>query len=72
MLVATLVFFGFFTVQANQDQLQKPIIAKQDVHETPFSDGLPKELSPEQVENLETEKYTFQVRILKKETIHIK
>ncbi|KAI7889558.1 Hsp90 protein-domain-containing protein [Mucor mucedo] len=63
LLVATLVLLGYFTVQADQDQLQKPILAKQDDVETPFSDGLPKELSPEQLDNLETEKYTFQTEV---------
>lgn len=68
-MVATLVLLGYFTVQADQDQLQKPILAKQDDVETPFSDGLPKELSPEQLDNLETEKFTFQVKTERKKKI---
>lgn len=68
LLMATLVVLGYFTtVQAAEDTLQHPIIANNDNnnnHQTPLaaSEGLPKELSPEQIESLETEKYTFQVR----------
>lgn len=65
--MATLVVLGYFTtVQATEDTSQHPIIAKNnnnDNHQTPLtaSEGLPTELSPEQIESLETEKYTFQV-----------
>lgn len=70
--MATLVVLGYFTtVQATEDTSQHPIIANNDNNnnrQTPLaaSEGLPKELSPEQIESLETEKYTFQVQKRKK------
>ncbi|GAA5811466.1 hypothetical protein MFLAVUS_004903 [Mucor flavus] len=69
LLMATLVVLGYFTtVQATEDTSQHPIIANNDNNnnrQTPLaaSEGLPKELSPEQIESLETEKYTFQTEV---------
>ncbi|KAI9359409.1 Hsp90 protein-domain-containing protein [Pilaira anomala] len=59
--MATLVVIGYFTVQANEDSSQHPIVANSHLEES--SKGLPTELSPEQMENLETEKYTFQTEV---------
>lgn len=62
LLVATLAFIGFLAVSVQADELQKPLTAAVS-SEQAYTDGLPQDISPEQLESLETEKFTFQVGI---------
>lgn len=63
LLITTLVLLGYLAsavhVNEQQDPLQKPI----KVHATNDASaaGLAQDITPEQIESLETEKYTFQV-----------
>lgn len=60
LLITTLVLIGYLTASVHAEEFQKPMSAS--VKESSIADGLPKDISPEQMESLETEKFTFQVR----------
>ncbi len=60
LLITTLVFIGYLTTIVKADEFQKPLSAL--TKESSIADGLPQDISLEQMENLETEKYTFQVK----------
>lgn len=62
VLIATLVLVSYLTVSVQADEFQKPLTAVSS--EQTYTDGLPQDISPEQLESLETEKFTFQVSIL--------
>jgi hypothetical protein len=58
LITALLVLVGLLATNVQADD-QEPIKV-QDHHQ---SAGLPQDISPEQLESLQTEKYTFQVRL---------
>lgn len=62
LLVATLAFIGFLAVSVQADEFQKPLTAVVS-NDQAYAEGLPQDISLEQMESLETEKFTFQVGV---------